>query len=62
MSKILIIGATSAIATATARLLATENAELFLVARNAEKLDVIATDLKNIISITDLDQVAQWPQ
>lgn len=46
MKKILIIGATSAIAEATARIWAQRGDELFLVARNQEHLNVIAEDLK----------------
>lgn len=45
MSKILIIGATSAIAQETAKLFAAHGDRLILVARNEEKLRVIATDL-----------------
>lgn len=45
MKNVLIIGATSAIAIACARLWAKENAKLFLVARNAEKLGQVADDL-----------------
>ncbi|CCD29575.1 Short-chain dehydrogenase/reductase [Candidatus Glomeribacter gigasporarum BEG34] len=45
MKKILIIGATSGIAAACARLWAAERAELFLVGRNAEKLQQTADDL-----------------
>jgi short-subunit dehydrogenase len=45
MKKILIIGATSAIAEGTARLYANDGARLFLVARSSEKLHTIATDL-----------------
>lgn len=45
MKKILIIGATSAIAEAVARLYADEGGRLFLLARSKEKLDTIATDL-----------------
>ena len=65
MSKILIIGATSSIAMATARLFATEEAELFLVARNAERLNIISTDLKtrgakavhsSVLDITNSEQ------
>lgn len=44
--NILIIGATSAIAEATARLWAAERAQLYLVARNADKLSLVARDLK----------------
>ncbi len=46
MKKVLIIGATSAIAEATARLFAKRGDRLFLLARNEEKLAVIAQDLK----------------
>lgn len=46
MQKILIIGATSAIAQETARCYAAEGAELFLVARNPEKLAALAADLR----------------
>lgn len=45
MKRVLIIGATSAIATACARLWAANGAEFFLVARNAEKLAQTAADL-----------------
>lgn len=44
--KILIIGATSAIAHETAKCFARDGAELFLVARSAEKLTTLADDLK----------------
>jgi short-subunit dehydrogenase len=44
--KILIIGATSAIAEASARIWAQRGDELFLVARNQERLEVLAKDLK----------------
>lgn len=46
MRKILIIGATSAIAESTARLFATRGDALFLVARNGVRLQSIADDLK----------------
>ena len=46
MKKILIIGATSAIAEATARPWAARGASLFLVGRRAERLQVIAADLR----------------
>lgn len=46
MKKVLIIGATSAIATACARLWAGERCEFFLVARNPQKLEQTATDLQ----------------
>ena len=45
MRKTLIIGATSAIAEATARILATRGDALYLVARNSAKLGPIAADL-----------------
>jgi short-subunit dehydrogenase len=43
--KVIILGATSAIAEATARLYASESAELLLVARQPERLATIAADL-----------------
>ncbi|TDV29312.1 SDR family oxidoreductase [Stenotrophomonas sp. CC22-02] len=46
MQKILIIGATSAIAESVARLYATRAAALYLVGRSAGKLDAIAADLR----------------
>ena len=46
MQRILIIGATSAIAQATARLFADKGDALYLVARNASQLDTVSTDLK----------------
>jgi short-subunit dehydrogenase len=46
MQNILIIGATSAIAEATARLYAARGARLFLVARNLTRLQDIALDLR----------------
>lgn len=46
MSNILIIGATSAIAEATARLYAARGDRLHLIARNAERLERIAADLE----------------
>jgi decaprenylphospho-beta-D-erythro-pentofuranosid-2-ulose 2-reductase len=46
MNKILIIGATSAQAQATARLFAADGARLFLAARDPQKLDDVAADLK----------------
>ena len=44
--KILIIGATSAIAKATARLYADRHAELFLIARNPARLAELVSDLE----------------
>jgi hypothetical protein len=46
MQKILIVGAGSAIAEATARLFAQQGDTLFLLARNREQLEVIAADLR----------------
>jgi len=46
MKKILILGATSAIAAATARIWAKDGHRLFLVARNGTRLDDLAQDLK----------------
>lgn len=45
MKKILIVGATSSIATACARIWAEQGSTLFLVGRNEEKLQQIAADL-----------------
>ncbi len=44
--KLLILGATSAIAHETAKCFAKDSAELFLVARSPEKLEAVANDLK----------------
>jgi len=46
MKKVLIIGAASAIAEATARLYARRGAKLFIVARNPQKLQDMVADLK----------------
>lgn len=46
MKKILVVGATSAIAHACARIWASRGAELFLVARNTNKLQANAADLQ----------------
>lgn len=46
MPRILIVGAASAIAVATARLWAARGATLFLVGRKSERLEVIADDLR----------------
>jgi short-subunit dehydrogenase len=45
MKAVLVIGATSAIATACARIWATQGAGLFLVARDGAKLEALAGDL-----------------
>jgi len=47
MKKILIVGATSAIACACARLWAAERSEFFLVARDAQKLQQTCADLQS---------------
>ena len=44
--KILIVGATSAIAHETAKCFARDGAELFLVGRSSEKLEAVQNDLK----------------
>jgi decaprenylphospho-beta-D-erythro-pentofuranosid-2-ulose 2-reductase len=44
--KILVLGATSGIAEATCRIWAAQGAQLFLIARNPEKLAAVAADLK----------------
>lgn len=46
MKNIVIVGATSAIAHSTARLFAEKKANFFLIARNEEKLNTVADDLK----------------
>ena len=46
MRKLIIFGATSAMAVETARIYAGKNAELFLIARNAEKLESVKNDLE----------------
>src|SRR5271156_1201962 len=44
--NVLIIGATSAIAEATARIWAAERAQLYLIARNFDKLALVSRDLE----------------
>lgn len=46
MQKVLIVGASSAIAEATARLWAARGAALFLVGRNAARVETLAADLR----------------
>lgn len=62
MRRVLVIGATSAIAQATARLFAADGDALFLVARNRERLQSVADDLRvrygvqietSILDVTD---------
>jgi decaprenylphospho-beta-D-erythro-pentofuranosid-2-ulose 2-reductase len=65
--KVLALGATSAIAEATLRLLAEQGASLFLVARNAEKLAAVRDDLLTrgaeavAGAVADLDDTASHP-
>lgn len=65
--KILVLGATSGIAEATCRLWAQQGASLFLVARNADKLAVVAADLKVRgaayvgTAVADLDDTDKHP-
>lgn len=60
--KILVLGATSGIAEATCRIWAAQGAQMFLVARNAEKLAAVAADLKTRgaayvgTAVADLDE------
>jgi short-subunit dehydrogenase len=46
MKKVLVLGATSAIAQATVRLLAARGAALYLVGRNTERLEAVAKDAR----------------
>lgn len=68
MQKVVIIGATSAIAEATARLYAARGAQLFLVARNSQRITDIAADLRvrgtqevfhALLDVNDLNAHAQ---
>jgi decaprenylphospho-beta-D-erythro-pentofuranosid-2-ulose 2-reductase len=64
--NILVIGASSAIAEATARLWAAEGAQLYLIARNADKLALVARDLEirggrvaqALLDVTEIDRHA----
>ncbi|MBL6726871.1 MAG: SDR family oxidoreductase [Methylophilaceae bacterium] len=65
MKKVLIIGATSAIAEHCARIWATRGDELYLVARNEARLQTIAADLKvrgaskiatNCVDLNDMER------
>ncbi|MEI7466245.1 MAG: SDR family oxidoreductase [Burkholderiales bacterium] len=64
MKKVLVIGATSAMAEACSRLWAAQGCSLFLVARDAARLDAIAADLKVRgaaqlgVSVLDLNDLA----
>ncbi len=61
--KVLILGATSGIAEATARIWARQGANIFLVARNADRVNAVASDLKTRgaayvdTAIANLDEV-----
>ena len=65
--KVLIFGATSGIAEATARIWAKQGASLFLVARNDARLAAVAADLRTRgaayvdTAILDLDNIEQHP-
>jgi len=66
--KILVLGATSGIAEATCRIWAQQGASLFLIARNADKLNVVAADLKTRgaayigTAVIDLDDTESHPE
>ncbi len=69
--KILIIGATSAIAHETAKFFARDGADLFLVARNNERLEDVSNDLKVrgakrtetfLLDLNDLDRHQEMVQ
>jgi decaprenylphospho-beta-D-erythro-pentofuranosid-2-ulose 2-reductase len=66
-SRILALGATSAIAEATLRLFAIRGASFFLVARNPDKLAAVAADLKTrgascvATHVMDLDDTTAHP-
>lgn len=57
MTSVVIVGATSAIAAATSRVYAAAGAQLFLVARDPERLDVVAADLR-VRGATRVDTLA----
>ena len=66
-SRVLALGATSAIAEATLRIFAARGASFFLVARNADKLNAVAADLRTrgatsvATVVMDLDDTAAHP-
>lgn len=68
MKNIIIIGATSAMATEVAKLYAMENANLYLLARNMDKLDLLKKDLtvrgaRSVhLASFDANNLAQHPQ
>ncbi len=65
MKKVLVLGATSAMAQATVRLLAARGASMYLVGRNAERLEAVAQDARTrgaakvATEALDLDDVTQ---
>lgn len=66
LGRVVIFGATSAIAQATARRLATAGAKLHLVGRDAAKLDAVRADLAArgataTTAVADLDDLARHP-
>lgn len=68
MTRLAVFGATSAIAGAVARLYAAEGASLFLVARNAARLEALADDLRArgaaavATAVADLDELDRHPE
>ena len=66
--KILVLGATSGIAEATCRLWAEQGHQLFLLARNPERLAMVAADLRTRgaasvdTATADLDDTARHPE
>jgi len=66
--KVLVLGATSAIAIATARKLTNRGASFYLVARTASKLEAVASDLETRggtvvgVRVMDLDDTAGHPE
>ena len=66
--KILVLGATSGIAEATCRIWAGQGASLFLVGRNAARLEVVAADLRVrgaaevYTAVVDLDDTGRHPE
>ena len=66
--KVLVLGATSGIAEATCRIWAGQGSSLFLVGRNAARLEVVAADLRVrgaaevYTAVVDLDDTAKHPE
>jgi short-subunit dehydrogenase len=65
--KVLVLGATAGLAMPVCRLFAAQGAQLFLTARNPEKLAALAADLHTLgasfvdTAVADLDDAAQHP-